>query len=81
MIVDGAHPLPDIAVEVGANVLYSIPHDLLLYLRTHRLGNRQKAAIRELITECKQNRITAPEYADRYVRRVLKISGNNRIDQ
>jgi hypothetical protein len=50
-----------------------LPDDLVLYLRSNRLGQKQKDTIRELASECRQRRVSGVEYADRYVRRSLKI--------
>lgn len=50
-----------------------LPDDLVQYLRSNRLGQKQKSSIRELALECRQSHAGGAEYADRYVRRSLKI--------
>ncbi|MCE5315343.1 MAG: hypothetical protein ABFD49_06555 [Armatimonadota bacterium] len=47
--------------------------DLVQYLRSNRLGQKQKILIRELVSECSSGQISGVEYADRYVKRSLKI--------
>ncbi|MCE5197559.1 MAG: hypothetical protein ABFD54_04180 [Armatimonadota bacterium] len=50
-----------------------LPEDLLQYLRSNKLGFGQRRLIRELVSECRQNEMSGPEYASRYVKRMLKI--------
>ncbi|MEN6357841.1 MAG: hypothetical protein ABFD83_12250 [Armatimonadota bacterium] len=48
--------------------------DLVQYLRSNKLGQRQKASIRELASQCRQKHVSIAEYTDQYVKRTLKIS-------
>lgn len=48
--------------------------DLLQYLRSNKLGRKQKASIRELASECRQDYTCVADYANQYVKRSLKIS-------
>jgi transglutaminase-like putative cysteine protease len=47
--------------------------DLVQYLRSNKLGQRQKALIRELASACRQDYTGIADYANQYVRRSLKI--------
>lgn len=51
-----------------------LPDDLLQYLQTNKLGDRQKKLMRELASEYKQTEMSAAEYANRYAVRALRIS-------
>lgn len=51
-----------------------LPDDLLLYLQTHRLGQKQEMLMRELAVEYEQRPVSVVEYAQRYVNRALRIS-------
>lgn len=50
------------------------PEDLLQFLRMQKIDQRQRVLMRELASECNERRLTVGEYADRYVRRTMRIS-------